>query len=128
MAFEREEMAATVARTAPEEITRLRMHQQAAVKMDLLTGDPTWDQYLSYVQAALDNTKKNRDGLMARLSSPQLVNNDQVAQIRVAILCADSQIATLEWSMAMPSQIKKLGEVSKQYLDKISRDENSEAA
>lgn len=122
MPFEREDL-----KDLPEnqrgaqspDTSRLRAIQQQAIRAEHLTGDPAWDQYLSYVQAQIDQAKKNRDGFMARLSSPNLVNADQVSLARVSIIRLDQMVAALEWAIALPSQIKKLGEVAKEQLDAL---------
>jgi hypothetical protein len=105
---------------AKDDTSRLRAIQQQAVHADQLTGDPSWDKYLSYVQAQIDQAKKNRADFMGRLASPQMVNADQISLVRNSIIRLDQMIATLEWAIALPNQIKRLGEVAKEHLDSLA--------
>jgi len=55
-------------RDTADTITRnLRLHERAGLEANAVTGDPHWDHYLAYIQAAIIQTEEQIDGLKAKL-------------------------------------------------------------
>lgn len=105
---------------------------QAALKMDAVTSDPSWDTYCSYIQHAINVARLQRGQYVDMLSSPKLVNADKVALIRNEILACDERIRCLDWVITMPAEIKKVGSVAKEKLalmdSEVPAEENQNAA
>lgn len=127
MSFDRDEFEKLKTAHAPkEDRTNLRMIQQAAVAMDLMTTDAAWDKFLSYIQAQIENSTKRRATIVTDIASPTLTSSDQIALRRNEIFRLDEQIRTLNWVIAMPSQLKQLGDVAVQKLKTLTEDETEE--
>lgn len=127
MALEQHELQALADKksTAGNDRTILAGLAQAALKAEAVTGDPAWDTYVSYIQRALNVARERRQAAMEQVSSPRLVNPDQIAAIRNQILLCDERIRVLEIVVNMPAEIKRVGSVAKEKLKLLDVEEAS---
>lgn len=93
--------------------------EQAGIAASLVTGDPAWDVFLSYIQRAIEDAQHSREGWMVSLVDPRTVDPEKVARARMAVMTIDERIKALQWVIEMPVGIKKVGAVAKEYLDKM---------
>lgn len=122
MALEREELAA-LKPPAAQDRKMLTGLAQAALKAEAVTSDPSWDTYLSYIQQAINVAKAQRAQLAEMLASPKLVNPDKIAEVRNEILIRDERIRSLEWTLTMPTEIKRVGSIAKDKLAEMDIEE-----
>lgn len=115
MALEREELQANKPDKAAER-QMLTGLAQAALKAEAITGDPSWDYLTSIIQQALNVAGDQRKQYADLLSSPKLVNPDQISQIRNELLIRDERIRCLGWVITAPAEIKRVGSVAKEKL------------
>lgn len=101
----------------------LRMLSQAAVSAAHLTSDPAWDIFLAYLQDMLEKATKARDGIMAELIRPELVNADAIMQRRVAVIRLNERIDLLNHIIAMPREIKAQGAIADERLNELQEAE-----
>lgn len=127
--FDREEFDKTKKAPGPKEDRRtLQMIQQAGVSAANMTGDPDWDRCLSYWQDAIDKNTAQRDAFMADLMNPLLVNSDEISKRRIAIIRLNERIDILSFVIAMPGQLKKLGDIAAEKLKALTEIEEAQAA
>lgn len=79
--------------------------QSAAVSVEQLTGQPAWDRYLSYLQAAVEVSEKHVQSLISTLASPNLVSGDDIIRLKIMIESVNSRIITLNACMSIPKVI-----------------------
>jgi hypothetical protein len=123
MTFEREEFTGTKPRQPPrDERHQLAMIRQAGISAHLMTGDPHWDQFLTYLQAAVEANCAQRDSFLNDLLNPLLVNADEVAKRRIAIIRLAERIDVLQFVLSMPAHLKRAGDLAAMKLRDISED------
>lgn len=118
MGLEREEFDELAAKrpTAGTDRKVLAGLAQAALKMEAVTSDASWDTYLSYIQRAIEVAQGQKKAAIDRVSSPQLVNPDHIAAVRNEILLCGERIRVLEIVVNMPAEIKRVGGDAKKML------------
>jgi hypothetical protein len=100
----------------------MQMIAHEAVRLEALTGDPDWDHFLAYFEAALKMATRMRDQEMTRLRDPGLVNPDDVAKLRANLLRLDARIDTLSEVLMLPQLLKKQGELARLQIAEMTRD------
>lgn len=124
MSFDREEFNALAEKKRTEALNgqhqNLRMIAQAEVKMGLLTGDPCWDTFLSYLEAAVETTERQLALLQAKLFQPEIVDTNEIMGLKVMIAQCQSRAEVLRAVMSLPKDIKTTGEVAKELLDRLN--------
>lgn len=126
MTFEREDFdAAQKAKRDPKEQERqnLAMIRQAGVAAEMLTGNPDWDKFLTYLQPALEANTAQRDAFMRDLANPLLVNVDEVSKRRIAVIRLNERIEVLQWVIALPAHLIRLGGQAAEQLKSIAAEE-----
>lgn len=112
-------------RSAPQrqigepEIHRLRVLQQAEVSADRLTGDPDWDVFTSYIQAAIDSTEKQKRAAEDRLRAPDVVDHLEILRIKIALAECVARIEAWTAAVRLPALIKKSGSDAKDLMAKF---------
>lgn len=99
--------------------TTLEMLAQQAVTAQNLTGNPLWDTYLSYLQAAVEREKTALETLTATLTRPDLVNADAIMTVRIALHRCQERIWAWESAMALPKLLVEGGKAATAQLDDI---------
>ena len=100
---------------------RLEMIAQAAVKADLLTGDSNWDTFLSYIQAAAEQTEAQRNAILEQISDPNIVDDNQTRRLRNAVIACNERIGAWKAVMDLPKDIIENGEKARAILDKLPK-------
>lgn len=119
MNVDRQEFEATRGKAPTNDRQNLTAIRQAAVSAEHLTSDPDWDKFLGYLQDALRANVAARDAFITDLVNPLVVNPDEIAKRRIAVLRLNERIDILSFVMTMPEQLKKLGEVAADRLAKL---------
>jgi len=101
----------------------LEMLQQAAVKSSSLTGNPAWDTFLSYLQAAVDTTKLQRDAFQDKLTDPDLVNTEEMLRLKSNITRCSERIIAWETAISLPKDIIAEGEKAKSLLGRLEKED-----
>lgn len=126
MNIDRKEFAASRPAPAPKNDRQtLTVIAQAAVSAEYLTADPAWDKFLSYLQDALEKNAAARDAFMADLLNPLIVNGDEIAKRRIAVLRLNERIDILSFVISMPAKIKQLGPIATEQLKKLTEIEGA---
>lgn len=95
---------------------------QEVVRLDALTGDPDWDYFLRYLQAASNAATRHRDIEFKKLRDPMLVNSEEIAKCKVKIAIADARIDTLNELLLLPKMLKENAEKARQVIAEMERD------
>lgn len=85
--------------------TALGMIKTAAVSFEHLTNDPNWDRFLSYVQAKLDEAKKEREQWLSHcghVGEEASLRHSQMQYNRF-----DAVVKVLEEVMGLPIQLQQ---------------------
>ena len=93
--------------------------RQAAVKAELLVGDPNWDMFLSMVQAALETTQGQREQLISKLANPSMVNHEEIMQTKLLLAECQGTIGAWTAVLSLPGEIMKNGDKARIELDRI---------
>lgn len=130
MPFERKDLETVMKKKAAEakagKTAGLEILKRAALAADMMTGDPAWDEFLSYVQHHLETATRERNNAMAQLMSPQLHDPNTLANVRMLIIRLGERIAVMTEIIALPKKIKEMGEGAARTL--IEQEQQAEAA
>ncbi|HDY66110.1 MAG TPA: hypothetical protein ENH84_07770 [Phycisphaerae bacterium] len=96
----------------------LKMIQQAAVKAELLTGDPVWDLFLTYLQHALEETETYRQRAQDMLTHPNTVDHNIMLQAKIALAESTSRASILEAVISLPKDLIELGSEANSLLER----------
>ena len=97
----------------------LQTLSQAQIKAEHVTGDPNWDTFLSYIQAAVDNHEAEIEELKSVLESPHMVAPDDIMRLKIAIISCRSRLSAWDAVIALPRDIKEHGEKARTILDRL---------
>ncbi len=110
----------------------LEIIAQAAVNTNLLLGDPIWDRFLTYIQAAIEETQAQLAEWQAKLSSPTLVNYEDLIRIKLAVAECTARIEAWTVIIQLPKELQTSGGQAKDLLaamdaQRIEDDDRSNA-
>lgn len=120
MAFDRSDYEALLRRTLEQNRESQRAEharvQQAAVAIENLTGHPTWDYFLSRLQARREQLLSEREQYASELLSERV---DSIGQsyAKVMYRSATAAIEALDFVLALPKQMIDAAQESKATLD-----------
>ncbi len=119
MRVDREQYAELVRQKANGQDSRVHLQAlvQAEIKAVHVTGDPSWDTFLSYIQAAIEKHENEVDGLRNMLDSPVMVNPDEIMRLKIAIISCRAQLSAWNAVIGLPKDIKEHGEKARTLLD-----------
>ncbi len=121
--FEREEYRDLVEERSKRDMngqrSEIRIMAQSAVAAENLTGDPVWDVFLSYIQAAIDGTKDQMAGLESMLKAPQLVDPNGMMSTKIAIIQCEERIMAWRTVISLPKDLKESGEKARDILARM---------
>ena len=131
MALSRDEWADRVEANKREraEVHRpqLEMLRQAAVPAEALTGEEHWDIYLRYVQAAIEDSERQREAFQAIVNDPRTVNSDSLMEAKMAMVECASRVEAFKACLSLPSDLVAMGEQAKALLERMPKIENGHA-
>ncbi len=99
----------------------LRPIVQDAVRLEALTGDPDFDYFLRYLEAAISVEKRNGEQFMQKLRAP-FTPDDEMCRLKAALLLSDCRVATLEEILALPKMLKTQAEKARAKIEEMERD------
>ena len=100
-------------------LRRLGTLHRAAVQTELLTGNPHWDEFLGYIQAAVEEAERQRDGFMEALDDPNIVDDAQVRKLRNARLACNERIGAWRAVMELPKDLLENKSEIKALMDRM---------
>ena len=125
MTYERSEIQAALKKrdqklAGEANYRHLTLVAQSAVPAQLLMADQHWSIYQQQIQSAIDAMDDNIERLKTKLCSPSLVNVDEIALTKNALLeaCATSQAWRV--ALALPKQIIDNAELASEALAKVT--------
>ncbi len=125
MTYERQEIRDAMKKHDQKLVGHSNQHHltvvaQSAVPAQLLMADPHWAIYQQQIQHAIETMDANIERLRTKLCSPSLVDPQEMALTKNALLeaCATSQAWRV--AVALPKQIIDNAEVAKDLLAKVT--------
>ena len=101
----------------------LQSLSQAQIKAEHVTGDPNWDTFLSYIQAAVESHEAELEELKTMLESPHMVAPDDIMRLKIAIISCRARLSAWGAVIALPRDIREHGEKARALLDRIDEEE-----
>lgn len=98
---------------------QLEMLAQASLKAEHVTGHPAWDQFLSFVQAAIERERKALVSHETALRDPRIVDHDTLLSAKVALIRCQERIWSWEAMMAIPATLIAGGEQARALLAEV---------
>lgn len=119
MRVDREQYAELVRQKANGQDNRVHLQAlvQAEIKSEHVTGDPHWDTFLSYIQAAIEKHEGEIEQLKTMLESPHMVAPDDIMRLKIAIISCRAQLSAWNAVIGLPKDIKEHGEKARALLD-----------
>ncbi len=119
MRVDREQYAELVRKKSNGHDNRVQLQAlvQAEVKAEHITGDPGWDTFLSYIQAAVEKHEDELVSLKALLESPDMMNADDMMNCKIAVIRRRERISAWNAVIGLPRDIKEHGEKARALLD-----------
>ena len=117
--FKRLDMARAGKTDTQDDIHKIKLAIQAAVSAELLTKDPNWDVYLSYLQHACELIQVGVDQRKAQLEDPRIVDQNTIMQLKISLADLNGQLLACQWAMELPSAIKDTGKLARDLHDKV---------
>jgi len=100
-------------------IQSLERLQQAAVDAKYLTGEQSWDKFLSFVQAAMEETEKQMFQAQALMVDEHVISHEAMLQFKMEYLQAKAQAQAYRAVIALPSQLLAGYEDREDWLGKL---------
>lgn len=100
---------------------RINAMVQSQPALEKLTGEPTWNLYLSYLQTAIEGAQAQFSRLAVSLTQPLAVG--QAEAIRTEMVRIQGQIQAWEAAASLPKDLIKAGEQAAQLLDRLPETE-----
>ena len=101
------------------DVRHLRGLRQAEVSVDRLTGDPDWDVFMTYIQAAIDSTEEQKRGFERRMLAADVVEQSEILKIKIALRECIARIEAWTAVLRLPADIKKNGNKAKSLMEKL---------
>lgn len=124
MSFDRDEYDRMLARRAQErardQAPELRRIGQAAVAAERLTGEATWDYFLTIVQDALEQTDRAIAEIQERIAAVEVVG-DALTAAKVRLVQLESRAEALRQVIEIPRRVMELGEAATERLSLVER-------
>ncbi len=89
---------------------------QTAQDMELLTNDPLWDKYVSFLASVLDTAKTAAQRAQQDLADPTRVNADEIMAVKMVLVRLNERISVLETVIQIPGMLVKEGAVAKEVF------------
>jgi len=105
------------------QVAKLNIALQASLDMKALTSIPTWDKYLTYVQAAGERVTEELIKNTEYIFRLDVVNVDDVMKAKLAAAFNTGQQRTLEWALELPKAIIEAGKMARELKVDMMKDE-----
>ncbi len=121
--YSRSDYADLQERQAKEKLNGQKGHLeylvQAEVKMELLTGNPHWDVFLSYIQSTIEGLDARLEHARNTLCDPKTVNADLIFSLKLEIAELGGMIKSMEAVLSLPKGIMEEGEKAREILSDL---------
>ena len=98
---------------------QLEMLAQASLKAEHVTGHPAWDQFLTFIQAAIERERKALVSHETTLRNPLIVAHNDMLAAKVALVRCQERIWAWEAVMAIPAALIEGGERARALLAEV---------
>jgi hypothetical protein len=102
-----------------DRLLELRAMRQAEPVAGALTGDPHWDLFVSYIQAALEETGRQIDEWIKVLRDPAVVSHDELMRAKVCLAECTGRVDAWSSVLRLPHDIKAQGEQAAEILARL---------
>ena len=101
------------AATAADQLRRLKdFSVKAAVAAMDLTGQPTWDVFLSWVQERRNTLTEERTALVDAVVDRSRADVTSIIAVKLDLAHVEGQLEALEWAVSLPKQAIENGKVA----------------
>lgn len=100
-----------------ERTPELRQMARAAVAAEKLTGDESWDHFLTLLQDVIDRSVAREAMAMDTLRSPGVLDHSSLLAAKVDLIRMQERREVLEQVIALPRKLKEKG---KEALDALA--------
>ena len=126
MTFEREQYRNLMAKKKAEgqgpPRPVLEILAQAELNAANLTGDSTWDIFLSYIQAAIERTEAEIKTTETLLGSPEVVEIPDLMRLKIQLARLKERVSAWNAVISLPKDIKIEGEKAKTLLERMGQE------
>jgi len=130
MTFEREQYRNLMAKKKAEgqgpPRPVLEILAQAELNAANLTGDPTWDIFLSYIQAAIERTEAEIGTTEILLGSPEVVEIADLMRLKIQLARLKERVSAWNAVISLPKDIQIEGEKAKTLLERMAETSRQE--
>lgn len=116
MTFDRNDFEKSLKKTPAVNRPLLEEIVRSAPKMEVLTGSEEWDNYLTYLQTALDMTIGQLEYTNNLMLDPNSWDNESLMKTKMNLLRLREKKEVLEFVMQMPKELIETGEIAKNQL------------
>jgi len=100
----------------------LKSIAQEFVKLEALTGDPDWDYFLRYIQAALSASTKHQEFEEKVLLNPLQVNTEEIMKAKIKTAILFGRVEALKEVLALPKMLKDGAETARRKIAEMEKD------
>ena len=97
----------------------LEQMRQEAVKADLLTGEATWDHFLTLIQGAIETTREQMVAFQRQLGDSDTFEHHEMIRLKTQALLCGERIKAWEVVMTLPKDIMERGEKAETLLGRL---------
>lgn len=131
MTFDREEFDAFLAKQKgvklDQYVPSLTLLRQAAPPMETLTGLPTWDLFLNYLQGAIEKTREQLRTLDQQMRSSDVLSHEAMLQCKIQIIRCEERIAAWDAVVGLPKELVEHGTAAQGLLERMNGDGSRQA-
>ncbi len=98
---------------------QLQMLARAEVNSRMLTGEPLWDTFLSYLQAAVEQTEGQNAAFAATIADPRIVDGDMIMEAKTGLAECQGRIKAWNAVISLPKDLIEMGQEAKTLLGRI---------
>jgi hypothetical protein len=129
MNFDRKEFNDQVTRIEKrrhrENKPQLQAIHHAALRTQHVTGTPVWDDFLRYIEGAIEQTRDQLQGWEAKLVDPGVVSDDDMRLAKMQAIICRERIRAWEAVIALPKQLHDAGAEAKSILDTLEDEQDA---
>ena len=108
--------------TAETSIRNLRLHERAGLEAQTVTGDPHWDHYLAYIQAAILTTEEQIEAFKAKLCG-DVVDYEGLLTIKLLLAKCEGRVEAWISARDLPKELIENGDKAHDALaDSVTDD------
>lgn len=105
-------------------VEHARTLQREALFAEQLSGDPLWDRFLEYVNAALKAADEKITALDHEWATGRASRGEELVALKMDRVRLAAVKNTLEAVLAMPVEMLQAGEAAMKFIDDLALDES----